>query len=185
MPLYNPPTPSGTVVMYAAATAPTGWLLLDGTAISRTTYATLFALFGTTYGVGDGTTTFNLPDARGVFIRGAGTQTISSINYVGTRGTTQVDAFQGHYHAITDPGHTHDIRNSQDNGNVRATTGGALSGWVYNNAGANNGTGNIYATGATTGITVTGAQTDGVNGSPRFGSETRPVNIVLTYIVKV
>lgn len=57
--------PAGTMVAYGAAAAPTGWLLCDGTAVSRTTYATLFGIIGTTYGVGNGSTTFNLPDMRG------------------------------------------------------------------------------------------------------------------------
>lgn len=53
--------PIGTLVPFAGATAPTGWLLCDGAAVSRTTYAALFAVCGTTYGSGDGSTTFNLP----------------------------------------------------------------------------------------------------------------------------
>ena len=62
--------PVGAVFHFAASTAPTGYLKADGTAISRTTYADLFAVVGTTYGSGDGSTTFNLPDLRGEFIRG-------------------------------------------------------------------------------------------------------------------
>lgn len=58
-------TPIGSVVEYAGATAPTNWLLCFGQAINRTTYATLFGIIGTTYGAGDGSTTFNLPDKRG------------------------------------------------------------------------------------------------------------------------
>ena len=54
--------PIGTLLLYADSTYPTGWLRADGTAISRTTYADLFAILGTTYGVGDGSTTFNLPN---------------------------------------------------------------------------------------------------------------------------
>lgn len=50
---------------FAGTSAPTGWLLCDGTAVSRTTYAALFAVISTVYGVGDGSTTFNLPDGRG------------------------------------------------------------------------------------------------------------------------
>jgi microcystin-dependent protein len=57
--------PPGTINMFAGATAPTGWLLCDGSAILRSTYTTLFAVIGTTYGAGDGSTTFNLPDLRG------------------------------------------------------------------------------------------------------------------------
>jgi microcystin-dependent protein len=63
----------GMIFPYAGATAPTGFLLCDGAAVSRTTYADLFALIGTTYGAGDGSTTFNVPDLRGRFAIGAGT----------------------------------------------------------------------------------------------------------------
>lgn len=55
----------GTIVPFGGATVPTDWLLCYGQAVSRTTYATLFAVVSTTYGVGNGTTTFNLPDLRG------------------------------------------------------------------------------------------------------------------------
>lgn len=63
-------TLAGTVVAFAADTAPTGWLECNGAAVSRTTYALLFSVIGTTWGAGNGTTTFNLPDLRGEFIRG-------------------------------------------------------------------------------------------------------------------
>ena len=58
--------PTGSVLDFAGSTAPDGWLLCFGQAVSRTDYAALFAALGTTYGVGDGSTTFNLPDCRGV-----------------------------------------------------------------------------------------------------------------------
>lgn len=58
-------TPVGSLQIYAGSTAPTGWLLSFGQALSRTAYAGLFTVIGTTYGVGDGSTTFNLPDLRG------------------------------------------------------------------------------------------------------------------------
>ena len=61
--------PSGAVADFAMSTAPTGWLKANGAAVSRTTYATLFSAIGTTFGVGDGSTTFNLPDLRGYFSR--------------------------------------------------------------------------------------------------------------------
>lgn len=57
--------PSGAVLPFAGANAPSGWLLCFGQAVSRTTYAALFAALGTAYGAGDGSTTFNLPDLRG------------------------------------------------------------------------------------------------------------------------
>jgi microcystin-dependent protein len=65
-----PITPAGTVIFYAADTPPTGYIKANGAAVSRTTYATLFGVVGTTFGVGDGSTTFNVPDLRGYFPRG-------------------------------------------------------------------------------------------------------------------
>ncbi len=57
--------PVGIISTYAGSTAPTGWLICDGSAVSRTTYADLFSAIGTTYGTGDGSTTFNLPNLKG------------------------------------------------------------------------------------------------------------------------
>lgn len=66
--------PPGTVIAYASTTnAPTGYLICNGAAVSRTTYADLFAAIGTTYGSGNGSTTFNLPDLREKFIQGSAT----------------------------------------------------------------------------------------------------------------
>jgi microcystin-dependent protein len=62
--------PAGTVIFYAANAAPTGFLKANGAAVSRSTYADLFDAIGTTFGVGDGSTTFNVPDLRGYFPRG-------------------------------------------------------------------------------------------------------------------
>lgn len=62
-------TPAGTIMYFARDWAPTGWLKANGAAVSRTAYAGLFAVLGTYYGPGDGSTTFNLPDLRGEFIR--------------------------------------------------------------------------------------------------------------------
>lgn len=65
--------PTGVVQAFAGATTPQGWLLCDGSAVSRTTYANLFAVIGTTYGSGNGSTTFNLPNLTDRFIQGNGT----------------------------------------------------------------------------------------------------------------
>lgn len=62
--------PSGTVTAFAGGSPPAGWLECNGGVISRTSYAALFAAIGTTYGSGDGSTTFSLPDLRGEFVRG-------------------------------------------------------------------------------------------------------------------
>lgn len=64
--------PPGVIAPYVAAAAPTGWLLCDASAVSRATYAALFAIISTTYGVGDGSTTFNVPDLLGRFPVGKG-----------------------------------------------------------------------------------------------------------------
>ncbi len=64
------PSPTGSVTYYASSTIPAGWLKANGAEVSRTTYADLFAVIGETYGAGDGSTTFALPDLRGEFLRG-------------------------------------------------------------------------------------------------------------------
>lgn len=65
--------PTGGMIPYGGATAPAGWLICDGSAVSRTTYANLFSVLGTAYGAGNGTTTFNLPGKAGRMSMGAGT----------------------------------------------------------------------------------------------------------------
>lgn len=65
--------PTGGMLPYAGANPPSGWLLCDGSAVSRTTYANLFSVCGVTYGAGNGTSTFNLPDKRGRGSIGSGT----------------------------------------------------------------------------------------------------------------
>jgi microcystin-dependent protein len=87
----------GQVCFFAMTTAPTGFLACDGSAVSRTTYANLFAAIGTLYGAGDGSTTFNLPDLRGEFIRGwdNGRGVDSGRSF----GTAQADELKSHAHA--------------------------------------------------------------------------------------
>lgn len=65
--------PTGVVQAFAGSTTPQGWLLCDGSAVSRTDYAALFAVIGTSYGAGDGTDTFNLPNLTDKFIEGSAT----------------------------------------------------------------------------------------------------------------
>ena len=65
--------PAGIMQMFAGNTIPAGWLLCDGSAVSRTNYAKLFSAIGTTWGAGDGSTTFNLPNSIGRFAEGAST----------------------------------------------------------------------------------------------------------------
>lgn len=129
-PTWSNVLPSGVMQMYGGAitqsvsagtlttTAPSGWALCDGSAISRTTYSALFTAIGTTYGTGDGSTTFNLPDLRGRFGMGAGTG--SGLNSSGTgaiSGTAQTARSIGQWggeetHLLTTsemPSHSHTL----------------------------------------------------------------------------
>lgn len=147
-------TPTGAVFDMATTTVPSGYLECDGTAISRTTYAALFAAIGTTWGSGNGTTTFNLPDFRGYFRRGWSHG--SSVDSGRAFGTTQTDAFQGHIHT-TGPSPT-------------VGTGGGYTGVT-----------GVTATPTTqTGAPIS----DGSNGTPRTAPETRPVNIAVMTVIK-
>ena len=101
--------PKGMITPYGGASAPTGWLLCNGTAISRTTYADLFAIVGTAFGVGDGSTTFNLPDLRQRFPLGkAASGTGSTLG--GTGGAIDhTHSTPAHQHTVA--GHTHTMGN--------------------------------------------------------------------------
>ena len=92
-------TPSGAVMAFAMSTAPTGWLKANGAAVSRTTYAALFAAIGTTFGVGDGSTTFNLPELRGEFVRGW--DDARGIDAARAFGSAQGQDLQSHSHALS------------------------------------------------------------------------------------
>ena len=81
--------PLGTILAYGGATAPAGWMLCQGQALSRTTYAKLYEIIGTAFGSGDGSTTFNLPDLRGEFLRGAGTNSHTNQGNGGSVGQHQ------------------------------------------------------------------------------------------------
>jgi microcystin-dependent protein len=86
-------TPTSTVLMLLTSTVPTGWLYCDGSAVSRSTYSRLFAVISTTFGAGNGTTTFNIPNFKGAFLRGNDTQTVGGIAYTAAAvGTAQQDS---------------------------------------------------------------------------------------------
>ena len=142
--LINLAVPTGTPLMWTTSTPPTGYLKRNGAAISRTTYAALFAVISTIYGAGDGSTTFNLPDDRGLVERGWD----DGKGYDTGRvfGSYQADDNKLHGHTFTGtavPPHTHEYyqyngtsvgsvypqRNSADNPTVNATfTTGASGG---------------------------------------------------------
>lgn len=136
----------GESVDYGGAAAPALWLLMFGQAISRTTYASLFAVIGTTFGSGDGVTTFNVPDARGRVVAGADNMggsaasrltTASGMttgNLGGTGGVETVTITTAtmpvHAHGISDPTHTHTINDpghSHSNAFSRITGSGGFA----------------------------------------------------------
>jgi microcystin-dependent protein len=133
----------------------------NGDAISRTVYAKLFALIGTTYGVGDGATTFNLPDVRGDFERnlddGRGVDAGRAL------GSSQAGQNEAHTHGVIDPGHQHSV------GTLVVPTAGNTG---LGSSGAN-------AQGVTTASSTTGISTVSSG-----GSETRPRNMAFLAIIK-
>lgn len=105
--------PVGSIIAYGGLTAPTGWLVCDGSAISRASYAALFAIIGITFGSGNGSTTFNLPDLRGRFPLGkAASGTGSTLG--GTGGAID--------HTHTGPSHQHAVTSGPTVGTPSATT---------------------------------------------------------------
>jgi microcystin-dependent protein len=96
--------PTGGMMMWGTASAPTGYLLCNGSAVSRSTYSSLFAVVGTAFGSGDGSTTFNLPDFRDRFPVGAGT-TYSANSTGGSKDAIVVS--HTHTATVSDPGHVH------------------------------------------------------------------------------
>ena len=97
---------TGEIKMWPTVTAPTGYLICNGAAVSRTTYATLFGIIGTTFGPGDTTSTFNLPDFRDRMPIGAGT-TYSANTSGGSADVVAVSHTHSASTSISDPGHFH------------------------------------------------------------------------------
>lgn len=156
---YGIETPTGAIVSWPSETPPNGWLECNGAAISRTIYSRLFALIGDDYGIGDGSTTFNLPDLRGRFVRGwdhgaardpdRASRTNRGDGTAGDNvGTLQADQYRSHTHPLI-----------HDPTNIQNTPSGVTGFYAF-------------------GLPDTGAT--GASG----GNETRPVNINLMYIIK-
>ena len=97
------PIPAGVILTFGGSTVPEGFLLCNGAAISRTTYAKLFAAIGTLYGAGDGSTTFNLPDMRDKFAEGSGTHTVGTAVEAGLPNITGIFTTHNHYPYLTGP----------------------------------------------------------------------------------
>ena len=150
----------GQIHMWPTATAPSGYLLCDGTAVSRTTYATLFGVVGTTFGAGDGSTTFNVPNYTNRMPYGT---------TIGATGGSADAVVVSHTHAatVTDPGHLH----TGTVGNGASSTSGGIAATVPLNA--------VPMGTATTGISVTNASA-GVSGT----NQNLPPYYALAYIQK-
>jgi microcystin-dependent protein len=159
-------TPVGSVQYFAMNSAPVGWLVADGSAVSRTLYSDLFGKIGTTYGVGDGSTTFNLPNLKGQFLRGWNS-TGAGCDASRVFGSSQQDMVECHQHVFpwgengvlgqfgnTATGGKRGIASAQDFDNY----------WWYTNDGTN------Y---------------DGIlNPAGVIGCETRPVNVAMLPCIK-
>lgn len=168
--------PSGTIITIAKNTAPTGYLKANGALVSRTTYASLFAAINTTFGVGDGSTTFALPDLRGYFPRGW--DDARGIDTGRAFGSTQADAYTNHSHTgSTDSQGSHSHAYNYYGGSYTAAAGNS----AISNIGAIHGTANVNNN-----IAAAGAHTHNVtvNASTTGGTETRPKNIALLYCIK-
>jgi len=145
----------GDFKIIAQSTAPAGFLKCNGAAISRTTYSALFAIIGTMFGAGDGSTTFNLPDLRGEFVRGWDDS--RGVDSGRTLGSAQDDAFQGHTHSteVSSSPNPYDARMAA--GSTSGLVDRTLSGGIK-----------VYST----------------YGTPRVAAETRPRNIALLFCIK-
>lgn len=119
----------GTIIDYAGTTAPTGYLECDGRAVSRTEYAKLFAVLGTLWGAGDGSTTFNLPNLGGRTCIGEGTRTVG--NTGGSESESYTPKGSANDHTLTAaqiPAHTHGSKSLTGNMNLRSYGYGSAGG---------------------------------------------------------
>ncbi|SDU08373.1 tail fiber protein [Stappia sp. ES.058] len=152
--------PAGSIMPFATSTPPAGWLVCNGASVSRATYTDLFATVGTTFGSGDGSTTFNLPDLRGEFVRGWDNG--RGVDNGRAFGSAQGDELGEHKHI-----------------SMEAASGSIGGG----NAGADAGTGPTNTSGRhsiTYANTTYEAHETGLAG----GSETRPRNVALLWCIK-
>ena len=171
--LYESAIPPGAIMPFARPTAPAGWLVCDGRAVNRIQYKNLFDAIGTTFGAGDGSTTFNLPDLRGEFIRGWDNG--RGVDPGRQFGSWQEDALQNITGSITvNP--TSSIQFLTDGGQSSIITEGALGITSYSKKMS-------IDNGPTTTLYPDGIFFD-ASRSARTASETRPRNVALLYCIK-
>lgn len=142
--------PAGSIMAWGTNTPPANWLLADGSAVSRSVYSSLFAVIGTQYGTGNGTTTFNLPDLRGRVPVGRNGGTFGTLGATGGSETNTLAAnnLPAHNHPVTDPGHGHSVPMDAGNGAPagHASEGSLGPAWALSKY--------IGTTGSYTGISV-------------------------------
>ena len=182
--------PSGSVFCMAVATVPSGYLECNGAAVSRTTYSVLFAVIGTAYGTGNGSSTFNLPDLRGEFVRGfdngKGTDSGRSI------ATSQSAQNASHNHSMSVSGTTSnptptltgDVRRISEGYRSQGTASGVFTKELDGN---NNITGSS-STSPVAGFSMDATHTHTFSASGNTGNqggEARPRNIAMMYVIKI
>jgi microcystin-dependent protein len=156
----------GQVKFWAPSNAPDGWLVADGRAVSRTSYAELFAAIGTTYGSGDGTTTFNLPDFRGKVAvgRDAGVGANPNFDTVGETGGTKTETLteaQMPSHTHTQQPHTHSGTTSDSTTHAHAGSATTSSGDHGHDVTGNSGGSHGHSFGCGCGGNASGANQSG------------------------
>ena len=159
--------PAGSVFSYATTTPPSGYLECNGAAVSRSTYASSFSAISTTWGVGDGSSTFNLPDLRGQFVRGWDNS--AGVDSGRSFASSQSDQNKQHTHSVTDPGHQHNTSIT----NHKVFPGSGSTSISYGGAGSYPAT-TFTMDNATTGISL----------ANQGGTEVRVKNYALMYVIK-
>lgn len=183
----------GMIAAFAANVIPTGWLKCNGAAVSRTTYENLFARIGTTYGAGDGSTTFNLPDLRGETIRGW--DDARGVDSGRTFGSWQDGQNVSHTHTGTtsSDSHTHTwsgttSSNSHTHTATAAKSGGQVGGGATGSSGvitsATITTSSDAHTHTVSGTTSSNAHTHTMTTSESGGTEVRVRNVAMNYCIK-
>lgn len=182
--LLGVPNMIGVTANFAGTTAPVGWLLCFGQAVSRTTYAALFAVISTTFGVGDGSTTFNLPDLRGRVVAGKDDMGGSSANRLTSpiNGDNLGEAGGSQSHALVETelaAHTHTGTTNSDGSHTHTLNNG--SNIMRNDAGGGYSGGSFGAT-VTISVSSGGAHTHGFT-TASTGSGTAHNNVQPTIIM--